>query len=41
MFDVYVRVTVSWYDPPAVYGTSSSVLIHNLDLTVLSPTGQM
>jgi hypothetical protein len=34
------RVTLSWYDPPSVYGTTGSVLINNLDLLVVAPSGR-
>ena len=35
------RVTMAWYDPPAVTGSTGSALIHDLDLTVTSPSGQV
>ena len=34
------RVTLAWYDPPSVMGTTSKALIHNLDLVVTSPNGK-
>lgn len=38
---LFYRVTISWYDPPSINGVASSVLIHNLDLTVTTPTNSM
>ena len=33
------RVTISWYDPPNVQGTTTAALVQNLDLSVTSPSG--
>ena len=41
MIIITYRVTMAWYDPPAVTGSTGSALIHDLDLTVTSPSGQV
>eukprot|EP01039_Chlorochromonas_danica_P008456 gene8456-9322_t len=35
-----LRATLVWYDPPGVQGTTSKALIHDLDLSVSSPSGR-
>lgn len=34
-------MTLAWYDPPNVDGTTSKALLQNLDLKLVSPTGQV
>jgi len=34
-----LRVTVTWYDPPSVGGSTVRALLQNLDLLVTSPSG--
>ncbi|CAM9286969.1 unnamed protein product, partial [Ectocarpus fasciculatus] len=38
-FDVPLRVTLVWYDPPSALGATGNLLINNLDLEVLTPEG--
>ena len=38
-FDAPLRVTLVWYDPPSVVGSTGNLLINNLDLEVLTPEG--
>lgn len=35
-----LTVTIGWYDPPNVQGTTSKALLNDLDLTLRSPSGQ-
>lgn len=35
------RVTLAWYDPPTVGGTTTKALIHDLDLTATSPANKV
>mmetsp|Transcript_17782 Transcript_17782/g.16049 ORF Transcript_17782/g.16049 Transcript_17782/m.16049 type:complete len:172 (-) Transcript_17782:92-607(-) len=34
-------VTLSWYDPPGIDGTTGSVLLQDLDLTITGPDGSI
>lgn len=36
-----LKITICWYDPPAFLGYVSSLLLHDLDLLVLSPSGDV
>ena len=36
-----MKITLCWYDPPAPLGSSSSLLMHDLDLMVMSPDGAL
>jgi hypothetical protein len=36
----YARATISWYDPPAVQGSTSKALINDLNLYAVSPSNQ-
>ena len=38
--EVNLKITISWYDPPSTVGFVSDLLINDLDLLVISPTGQ-
>eukprot|EP01041_Mallomonas_annulata_P004992 gene4992-9980_t len=35
-----IRITICWYDPPALLGYSGILLIHDLDIFVISPDGE-
>eukprot|EP01041_Mallomonas_annulata_P010119 gene10119-21088_t len=34
-----LKITLCWYDPPSAIGSSSKLLLHDLDLKVISPKG--
>jgi hypothetical protein len=36
-----LKITICWYDPPAPLGSSRNLLMHDLDLVVLSPDGSL
>ena len=36
-----IKITICWYDPPAPLGSSRNLLMHDLDLVVLSPDGSL
>ena len=36
-----MKITICWYDPPAPLGSSRSLLMHDLDLMVMSPDGSL
>jgi hypothetical protein len=36
-----MKITICWYDPPAPLGSSRNLLMHDLDLVVLSPDGSL
>ncbi|KAJ1433321.1 peptidase S8/S53 domain-containing protein, partial [Ochromonadaceae sp. CCMP2298] len=36
-----LKVTLSWYDPPSTGGTTTKTLLHDLDLKVQSPAGDI
>lgn len=36
-----IKVTVSWYDPPSLVGSAASLLLHDLDLAVHAPNGDL
>jgi hypothetical protein len=36
-----IKVTVTWYDPPNVDGTTSKALLNDLDLKIVSPYGDV
>jgi len=36
-----IKITICWYDPPSPLYSSSALLIHDLDLLVRAPDGQV
>lgn len=36
-----LKVTVAWFDPPSVIGSVTSLLVHDLDLVVRTPEGDL
>ena len=36
-----LKVTIAWFDPPSVIGSVTSLLIHDIDLVVRSPDGDI
>ena len=36
-----LKVTIAWFDPPSVIGSVSSLLIHDIDLVVRAPDGDI
>eukprot|EP01034_Spumella_vulgaris_P025675 gene25675-32159_t len=36
-----LKITLCWYDPPSLLGSGSSLLIHDLDLVVAGPDGDV
>ena len=36
-----IKVTVAWYDPPSFVGSVASLLLHDLDLVVHAPNGDL
>ena len=36
-----LKVTVAWYDPPAAFASAAVLLLHDIDLVVVTPTGDI
>lgn len=36
-----LKITIAWYDPPSMMGSGSSMLLHDLDLVVVGPNGNV
>jgi len=36
-----LKVTITWYDPPSAVATAKSLLLHDIDLLVVAPTGDI
>ena len=36
-----LKVTIAWFDPPSIIGSVSSLLIHDVDLVVRTPDGEI